>query len=570
MRALFVYKVLEERGIRLSLPIIILIVGILIFLIQNLFTKNQKLLKKFRQEWDSGQFHRQEEDFESVESYWLNKKNEQASYFGVDRLTWKDLSMDEVFHRMNYTQSSVGSEYFFNQLRDIRPTLEHLQADEQLYTTFQTNQTLREQTLLILAKIGKKDYANTSSFFYSNDYKALRNGWMYRILACLPFAALLFTFFQLKLGLLCLFGSFVLNGIVYYRNKSALEYNLHSISYSAAIIRAGKQLSQLQNSSLTPLTDELKQQMKPLKKVLTWSNFITVGQSGGSEMDVFFEYFRILFLIDFLSYNKVITTISKHSTAYRSVWEMVGKIDTAIAVAFYRHSLPTYCTPQFHEEEKLDFTNMVHPLIQKAVPNSSTLGKNTLITGSNASGKSTYIKAVAINAILAQSIHTVLAESWTMKPSYIVTSMAVQDNVLDGDSYFMAEIKSLQRIFRLIENEQSCMTFVDELLKGTNTIERIAASAAIMHWLSTHKGMNMTASHDIELTEMMKDSYTNYHFKETIEDGDVRFDYTIHEGPSLTRNAIKLLEVLQYPRQMTIHANHLAENFMTTREWPLL
>ena len=97
-----------------------------------------------------------------------------------------------------------------------------------------------------------------------------------------------------------------------------------------------------------------------------------------------------------------------------------------------------------------------------------------LITGSNASGKSTYIKAIAINAILAQTINTVLAEKWMMKPSYIVTSMAIQDNVLDGDSYFIAEIKSLKRIMQLIEEEKPCISFIDEILKGTNTIERIA------------------------------------------------------------------------------------------------
>src|SRR5690606_22232300 len=102
---------------------------------------------------------------------------------------------------------------------------------------------------------------------------------------------------------------------------------------------------------------------------------------------------------------------------------------------------------------------------------------------------------------------------------------------------------------------------IDELLKGTNTVERIAASAAIMEWLSKSEGINITASHDIELTEMMKHTYENYHFTETFKDGDIHFDYKIRSGPSTSRNAIKLLDVLDYPEPITEQANQLAEDF---------
>ena len=145
--------------------------------------------------------------------------------------------------------------------------------------------------------------------------------------------------------------------------------------------------------------------------------------------------------------------------------------------------------------------------------------------------------------------------------------MAIQDNVLDGDSYFIAEIKSLKRIIRLIEEGKPCISFVDEILKGTNTIERIAASAAMMEWLSSNKGMNVIASHDIELTEMARHAYTNYHFRESIENGNVHFDYIVHPGPSITRNAIKLLELLSYPESITNKANGLAQHFAERREW---
>ena len=145
--------------------------------------------------------------------------------------------------------------------------------------------------------------------------------------------------------------------------------------------------------SLNRMQMEFKEKVQPIKKILVVDRIVSFGSGGGGDFDLIFEYIRILFLLDFISYNKIIQTISKHRDEYRDVWERIGELDAAIAVAFYRKSLDTYCTPIFIDNEKLLFENMAHPLIDKPVTNTSTLGKCSLVTGSNASGKSTYIKA---------------------------------------------------------------------------------------------------------------------------------------------------------------------------------
>ncbi|MFF2753794.1 hypothetical protein ACFVR1_08580 [Psychrobacillus sp. NPDC058041] len=545
----------------------ILVVVAFMFIINHLLTRKKKKLEKFREEWKTGKFIRQREAIESISSYWSNKKNSKSFYDGVDQLTWDDLSMNKVFQKLNYTQTTVGSEYLFNQLREITPSLEHKQEDENLYMIVANNQALREKILLLLSGLGKRDYSNSSSFFYDGGSKKVKNTSLFTLLAFLPIVAVVLLFFNLKWGLCCLLTSFLINTIIYYRNKSMLEYDLSSITYIASIINTGKRFSSVNQSEFNSYVKRFKENMKPLKKILFLSNISSLGNKGGGEFDVIFEYIRILFLLDFISYNKIVKTISHHQKQYREVWQLIGKLDAAIAVAFYRKSIDTYCTPKFVDNEELLFENMAHPLIKHPVTNTSALGKCTLVTGSNASGKSTYIKAIAINAILAQTINTVLAEKWIMKPSYVATSMAIQDNVLNGDSYFIAEIKSLKRIVQLIEEGKPCLSFVDEILKGTNTVERIAASASMMEWLASNKGMSIIASHDIELTEIASHVYTNYHFRESIENGEVRFDYTIHPGPSNTRNAIKLLEVLAYPQSITEKANKLAKDFTKSRVW---
>ena len=548
------------------LVIIAIVLAVLLF--YHLLTKEKKKLKKIQREWDTGEFSSPEVDYTSISSYWTHKKRHSKVYNGVDEQTWADLGMNEVFKKINYTQSTVGTEYLFNQLREIEPNKKH--SNEDLYVLLSENAELREKILLILTTLGKEDYTDSSSYFLDLKESEIKNTYVYVVLALLPIISLLILFLSVKYGILCFIGSLFLNGIIYYRNKTKIENNLRSVGYVASIISAGKRIASLKNVELTPYTADLKDSILPLKRIVTFNRIATLGSNGSGELDFLLEYVRILFLLDFISYNKIIHTISLHQKEYEEVWTLIGKLDAAIAVSFYRHTLDTYCTPTFTDQEELTFLEMAHPLLEEPVTNSSFLRKCTLITGSNASGKSTYIKAVAINAILAQTIHTAVAKTWSMKPSYIVTSMAVQDSVLNGDSYFIAEIKSLQRIIRLINEGKPCISFIDEILKGTNTIERIAASASIMEWLTLNHGMNILASHDIELTEIADGIYDNYHFRESVEDGEVRFDYKIHDGPSVTRNAIKLLELLKYPEEIIVRSNSLAQSFTAHRSWDVL
>ncbi|WP_339252464.1 hypothetical protein NSQ43_01520 [Sporosarcina sp. FSL W8-0480] len=548
-------------------PVLIIIIAAILIITYHFLTRNQKKLKKLRQEWDSGTYYAFSEDLSSVSSYWENKKESAESYSGVDQLTWDDLSMNQVFEKLNYTQTSVGSEYLFNQLRDIDPKLKDVHEKEELYQLLANDNRLREKVLLILSNLGNRNHANTSSYFFKFNDQKLKHVYMYIILACLPIVSIFLLFFSLKYGAISLFSSFTLNLVVYYRNKNRLDNDLHSITYVAAIVGTGKQLTSIHHSRFTSFRNIFKGEGRGLRKTSFWGKVLSIGGNKGGDFDVLFEYVRIVFLLDFIAYNQIVKTIVKHQDAYKQLWELIGKLDAAIAVAYYRKSLAFYAVPTFMDIEELEFENLAHPLLKDPVTNSSTLGKTVLLTGSNASGKSTYIKAVAINAILAQTINTVLASKWTMKPSYIVTSMAIQDSVLDGDSYFIAEIKSLKRIIKFSEEKKPIISFIDEILKGTNTVERISASAAIMEWLSVNKGMTIIASHDIELTEMAGKVYTNYHFRESIENGKVIFDYKIHPGPSETRNAIKLLEVLDYPESVTRTANQLARHFTDVREW---
>nr|WP_243165957.1 hypothetical protein [Anaerofilum hominis] len=205
---------------------------------------------------------------------------------------------------------------------------------------------------------------------------------------------------------------------------------------------------------------------------------------------------------------------------------------------------------------------MLHPLLteeENGVPNDLDLAANWLLTGSNASGKSTFIKAVAINNILAQSIGTCTAEQYELKRAPVVTSMAVRDDLAAGESYFVAEIRSMRRLVELLESGTSFYCFVDEVLKGTNTTERIASSCAVLRYLCAPGCLCIAATHDLELTQLLAGEYENHHFSEQVSRQGVCFDYRLKDGPCRTRNAIRLLEQYQFPAAIVAEAQVLVE-----------
>ena len=139
--------------------------------------------------------------------------------------------------------------------------------------------------------------------------------------------------------------------------------------------------------------------------------------------------------------------------------------------------------------------------------------------------------------------------------------MAVADDIASGSSYYMAEIKALKHLIDACEAPRPVLCFVDEVLKGTNTIERIAASSQILKSLVKENTICFAATHDRELTEMLSDYYTNYHFEEEMQEDDVKFSYRLRKGPAGTRNAIKLLKIMGYDSGITDSAEQSAAGF---------
>jgi DNA mismatch repair ATPase MutS len=213
--------------------------------------------------------------------------------------------------------------------------------------------------------------------------------------------------------------------------------------------------------------------------------------------------------------------------------------------------LPPYCLPVFTQQKKIVCEDIYHPLLTNPVKNSATIAKGFLLTGCNASGKSTFLKTIAVNAIFAQSIHTCTAAGYQTGFFRIATSMSLKDDILAGDSSYMAEIKAMKRLLNLgKDGEHPALVLADEVLRGTNTGERIAASTQILKSLNHENSLCLAATHDVELTGLLANEYDNYHFEERWENDDIHFPYLLLPGPATTQNAIKLLRVMGYDEEL--------------------
>ena len=268
------------------------------------------------------------------------------------------------------------------------------------------------------------------------------------------------------------------------------------------------------------------------------------------------DYLLGVTLWDLTSYNKIVRLIKEDEAAITRLFEFVGEIDMAISVASFRQSMDVWCLPTFaegkdiasFENKSMEIQGLIHPLVSGAVPNAILLDRNSFIMGANASGKSTFIKAVAINIILAQTIHTCTAESFVLPRMKVMTSMAVRDDVQSGESYYVREVKYLKRMLDVAAYDMPVFCAVDEILKGTNKNERLAASEAVLRYLSDKNCIVMVATHDYELIERLQGEFDCYHFRCILSDDGVEFEYLIHEGIGGETNAVALLDYYDFPK----------------------
>ena len=492
--------------------------------------------------------------------------------YEVDDITWNDLDMDLLYHSIDSTCSAAGEEYLYWLLRAPR-TDGGTYLSEEGMQWWSIHEAERIDVQRALQDLGR------DSKYSVYDYLDLVDSLPDRNLAAdlpaiiLPAVSFGIMILRPPVGLLALLASLAFNMVSYFRVKGEIEPYLATFRYVLRLLECGKKLSEGSFPHYDSEKEVMKHACRSFSGFTRGSGILLRGRGGISSSnpaDLILDYICILFHIDLIKFGSMLGDLRGRAKEIDDLVTAVGSVDAQISVASWRGSLPVYCVPDLTGRH-FEAADLIHPLLDSPVPNSISVSQPVLLTGSNASGKSTFLKAAALAAILAQSLHTVPAAAYNSSCFRIYTSMALRDDIRSGESYFIVEIRSLKRVLDAASctSDTPVLCCVDEVLRGTNTIERISASAEILRSLAQKPIQIFAATHDMELTELLRDIYNNYHFSETLEGDDVKFSYKIQEGPADSRNAIRLLRALGYDPGIADRAERRAERFNETGKWEL-
>lgn len=492
---------------------------------------------------------------EDLDSHYRERKD-QLGNWSLDSLTWGDLELSEFLIKTQAFYSSLGAGHIYEAFHypvdkktlEWRKNLIAMKEDD------------RETSIKHLYYLGKEEGTNLH-FFIRNAGDFFLPFWLIQGLYYLMVLTIISMPFTRAWGLILAGGLIIINSLIYTSSLEKLRHELFNVDYFQRALKRARLLEKELSDDLNWYKSELKEKLGVFKGIRV-SPMQETGQSV--EFQAFKDIFNIFFLKSLRQYARIGHRVKKNKKEASRLIELLGELELALYMKALIANKPM-CQVEFDNHRTLSFKGLYHPVLNNPVAYSRQESKRLLVTGSNASGKSTFMKSMAISSLFGQVVGYAFAEGFSLSPGRIYTSMALRDSLEKEESYFVTEIKSLRRIVEATE-EGFTYCFIDEILRGTNTIERIAASSSVLDQLAESDSCIYVATHDIELTELLN-NYENVHFREHYKGDDIVFDYKLLEGPSDSTNAILLLGIMGFNQEIIQEAQAKVDNFLETKTW---
>ena len=534
------------------------IIVIVFFIFYNLNQSYRlKKFKKVKETWGKGKDEYFQ--FDRIEQY--NKLVNNKDFHTISNQTQIDIDFQDLFVYLDRTTSKVGQQFLYSQLLNPTNNINKLKEFGNQVEYFNKNSKDRDTIQMKLFILSQGSSYSISNLFSDNIFQKPK--WYNWVKLDLTITILLLLFsikfhFLLIWLMIPLFLNFVLH--FWYKNRSInivktlpqlnLLINVSKFLKSKEFIKYEGDVSQ----SIT----ELKKFQSKLKYLNTGrlNTSVNLGSMnlGGDLGDLLYYFIDVVkgfFLIDFFIFFSSIDDVLSKRKSVENLFHFVGWVDSSISVSYIREGDLITSEPEFITNVKnIEFIDIKHPLIDNCVGNNLKIdGKSILITGSNMSGKSTFLRTILINQLLSQTIFTTFTNSFKTSFLRIHSSIRIDDSLLDGKSYYFEEVNIVFNLLKQVETNDNLFV-LDEVFKGTNTIERISSSKSILSFLNKSQNIVIVSTHDIELTTLLKNEFDLYHFSEDINDDKLHFDHELKVGELTTRNGIKLLEISNYPKEI--------------------
>jgi len=540
--------------------LILLVIGILGYILYRYFFKKYepKSIDQIRASW--GVPKEENFDFEKIGFFW--KYHSEIDFFEINEQTQKDLDFTALFSFIDRTTSRPGQQFLYHILKRPTNNLQELKQRDSNANFFKEKIDLRETIQKHLRHLNSYE-----SYFIPLLLKGRmmnKPKWFFVFYLDI-FLIILLIFLSIKihlfiLGLILLFS--INNAYSFLKNKDYIFQLSNGFTQLNILINVCKKILPHPIPFQKDKTLFALSQLKELQRKI---NIVYYGDDGRDNDDIgklpiyIFTLLKGMFLVEVFVLESILKELEKNKENILNLFEYIGNLDLAISIASLRDGKLKYCTPEFIKEEKsLKVKNIQHPLIQDCIENSLEVkGKSVLITGSNMSGKTSFLRTLGINTLLAQTLFTCFAEEFKSPFLLVLSSIQIDDNLFEGKSYYLAEVEVIGKLVEKAKESHQTLFILDEVFKGTNSQERIAAGKSILSYLNQKNHLVFVATHDLELSTMLMNEFDLYHFSEDIQNDELNFDHKIKPGPLKTTNAIKILELYHFPKEITQEAQLL-------------
>ncbi len=479
----------------------------------------------------------------------------------VSEATWFDLDMNSVFKKIDRTISVVGAQYLYHKMFCYQDSQDSLQKklSEGIRLIEDTENTMKMAE--ILYPLRGRSAAYISSVIFENLPEKPKYYLLLILLSLVFISSVVGLVFFGKAFLLVVIGIAILNTainqMISFKISDSIP-DMGSLGRLLAVASALARKGDTRYKEIKILKNHFKL-ISYLQKKFGWLLIDTKRLDDLSASVI--AYLNHLLLVNLIIFFSASKYVNKHKKEFKEIFCAIASLDVSLGMANFL-STEICCFPTIVDENRLEVTKIYHPILEEPVSNTFQISdKSALITGSNMAGKTTFIKTIGVNLLLTRTLGFCFAESAIFPNANVFSTIRRRDNLLEGKSYYYVEIETLLEFIKVSDSEKRCLFLIDEIFRGTNTVERLAASSSVLKYLG-NRSMVLVTTHDIELEKMVENKYSLFHFEEQIKDGIHSFDYLIKQGPCKSRNAIHLLEISGYPQKIIIEASSTAENLL--------
>ncbi len=461
--------------------------------------------------------------------------------FKIDEQTRKDLELNDLFNKYNRTLTSHGESLFYHYLNSQPEDIADAESIKRSIKVFRDDKTKADYFKKYFKILGKQYRGNViddlwNGFSYTPRFFNLIPFWFFLT----PLIIYLAIFLPPNIRIIIILILFTTNIVIFNLSNKKIGPLVSSVNYLIRTVSVVRILDKkFKPDEFTPY----KNSIMTFSKVIKYNKFIRESTCSNPAMDIIsilFDYLRVFFVIELFSFYHMKKFIEDNIDKMRDIIELVGYYDMVLNCLSIFEEYEC-CYPEF-SNEGLSYSEVKHPLVENCIPQTIDISKGLIITGMNMAGKSTFLKALSINQILATSLGFSFAEEFKTELFYIVTSMKIEDDLEQGKSRYYMEADRLLYVQNLFK-ERKVMFTIDEILSGTNTSDRIYASIGILkNFTKNENSLILASTHDSEIAFAVDGILPNFHFDGTVTNGSLEYDYKLKKGVVKTKNALTILE----------------------------